>query len=364
MNPIALPLLLAFIPLQDDGSVPTEKPHPVTAAYEKFTKATPEKRSAIVDEITRSIEACPDPGVRQLLELRNRAVLELKIVKRENATYYDPAIYAPQIKRHFVDGKDPIVKQTADRFERVGAVPVFAGRVAYDFARNVGVDSQKDPSSEDALWNYLYGYPPGADVLVAWLEMKLDHDDSIDELARHFAHCYCDLDGTCFPDITLFDAFASESNIDMPDPDVIPYARLIEKDDSFVSPIPPDERQQILFRQINENFLRYFRHRTFVEYCANLYVNPDIPISYAHEQLRERILYAFHLDGHDLLKIRNRLIRYGDRHTFVNLIDKTTLDDPYWRGYAQVIANAENETRWVIARLAHDVLRQQGFLED
>jgi hypothetical protein len=363
-----LPLMLGLVLAQDDGSGPENRPDPITTAYEQFGKSPGEKRAAIVAEIARRIEECQDAGVRHLLALRDRAVRELKIVNRQAPAYYDPALYAPQARRHFAEATDAIVAETAGRFDRVGSVPMYNGRISYDFGLNVGVDSGKDPSSDDVLWNYLYGYPPGADVLVAWLELKLDHDDTVDLLAEHFSHCYCDLEGTCFANLSLYDAFAAaavaEQNIDMPDPDVIAFARLVLKDDSFVSPIPPDSRQRELFGHETDYFLRYFRHRTFVEYCANLLVNPEIPISYAHEQLRERILYCFHLDGRDLTKIRNRLIRYGDRGNFVNSIDKLTLEDPYWRARAQEVAAAENETRWVIARLAYDVLRAEGLYKE
>jgi hypothetical protein len=359
-----LPLLLGLVVTQDDGSVPPDRPDPITIAYEEFRKVADDKRAAMVAEIVRRIEACPDAGVRQLLDLRDRAVRELKVINREAPSFYDPALYAPQFKRHFADAQDPVVSEMAERFDRVGSVPMYNGRVMYDFGSNTGKDSGKDPASDEQLWNYLYGYPPNADLLVAWLTMKLDHDDTLDQLAQHFAHCYCDLEGTCAQTITLYDAFASEQNIDMPDVDVIPFARAVLKDESFVSPIPPDSRQRELFNSVNESFLRYFRHRTFIEYCANLFINPDVPISYAHEQLRERILYSFHLDGRDLMKIRNRLIRYGDRQNFVNSIDKITLEDPLWRVRAHEVATSENETRWVIARLAYDVLREEGLYKE
>ncbi|MFO0984630.1 MAG: hypothetical protein U1E76_23385 [Planctomycetota bacterium] len=340
----------------------SDRPDPLANAYEQFRRSPAETQATIVAEIARRIEQSEDQELRAVLALRDRARRELKIVPKAPPSFHDAATYAPgQQRRRWVEAVDS-AQELADRFYRVGAAPLYVGRVAYDFGNNVGVDSGADPTPEDALWNYLYGYPPAADVLVAWLEHELDHDDSLDALACHFAHAYCDLNGNCFANITLFDAFASEQSLDMPDVDCIAYARNLLHDDSFVSPIPPDERQQALYRKLTEGHLRYFRHRTFVEYVANLFINPEIPISWAHEQLRDRILYGFHVDGRSVTRIRNRMILTKDRLGWVDALDRLTQSDPAWLAHAQEQAALANTPRWAIAHIAYDVLRQNGLL--
>jgi hypothetical protein len=101
-----------------------------------------------------------------------------------------------------------------------------------------------------------------------------------------------------------------------------------------------------------------------VEYVAQLFVNPDAPMDYSHSTMRERILYAFHLDGFDPLALRNRLIRGQTRGGFVGEVDAASVDDESWRWWARDVAARRNSVRWTIALAAQDALREAGLLRD
>jgi hypothetical protein len=225
------------------------------------------------------------------------------------------------------------------------------------------VVSERPLTAEDRLYNVLYGYPPDVDRVVAWFEAKLDFDDHLDVFAEHFAHSYADLEGNCLESVSLYDAFASGEGIDMPDADVVPFARRVLGMANLRS-VPPGADGAVIYARVHDTFLEYYRYRTFVEYLANLFFNPEAPLSYEHETLRERILYSFHLDEQDPVKILRRWVRLGSRGAFVAEIDRLTEDDPSWRWYGRDVAARINATRWAIVGEACVVLQEHGLLRE
>jgi hypothetical protein len=352
--------------IEADDVEEEEEVDPLTVAYEGFLASSEQRQIEIVAEIERRIEQSEDPAIQRLLEMRERARGELKIVPREPMTFHDPQVYAPrQPSRRFVSEDSTTAVRMRNQFERYGAEPIYAGRIFYDFGLNHGVDHGTDLTADDRLWNYFFGYVPEADILVAWMVQRLDHCHELDAHSVHFSYAYSDLNGACSVEISLYDAFASLRQLAMPDVDVIAFARHILKDDSYISPIPQGtSRQRKLYDAVSKGFLQYFRHRTLVEYTANLLLNPEAPLDYAHETLRERILYCFHLDELDLDQIRVRLEACETRAGFVRQIDELTLTDDSWRWYARSIAASLNEVRWAIANVVYDVLREENLLRD
>lgn len=338
---------------------------PLDAAFQAFQEAPKETQKAVIAEIIERVEASDDASLKQLLELRDQAREELKVVPRPSPKYYDPEVWAPGLyRRRFADPEDSGTSMVTGMYRPWESKPPFMARIEYDFGDDVGLDSGVDPSLQDALWDLLYGYPPGADVLVAYLAMKWDFDEGMDPYARHFSHLYCDLSGNAYREVTLYDALASGESMDMPDVDVIPYARLILKDKSFKSPIPPNARRERLYEKIKNGFLEFFRHRTWIEAAANLYVNPEAEIRPEHEPLRKRLLYAFALDGGDLDKIRSRFVKAKERRDFIRQVDGLAINDRREDEKRLEFVTRINNARWAIARICYAVLREYGLLKD
>ncbi len=353
--------------------VPPEAPA-LQRAIELFADLAEDEQISLLADVERRLSESQHPRLQRLLKLRDRACRELKVVHKPDPGPFDADFYAPgQVQRGYVDQGSTVASEFSERFVGFGSNPRYHGWVWYDFGLNCGVgtwgplehsDAPTTPLlPEEQLSNHLLGFIPDVDRLVAWLEHQLDHNDNLDLLAEHFSNPYSDLDGHVVTEITLYDAFSSMSGVDMPDVEVIAFARNILGDDSFVSPIPPGSRQTRLFETIHAEFLRYFRYRTTVEYIANLYVDPEALIDGAHEAIRERILYFFHLYGLEVAPLRRQWFRLGDRGSLISEVDQKSAEDPSFRAHALEVADEINSARWQVAGCTYEALRARGLLK-
>lgn len=343
--------------------VQSEEPDPLALAVEMFRAAAPEQQAAIVEEIRQRVEKSDHEGIRRFLRLRDRA-RRLRSIPYDGPSFFEHSVYAPiQNPRHFIDVSDPEYQRQYELTRPWESdPPFFAVRVSYSYGENKLLRHTYELTPEHDLLDYLGGNGPDTDLVTAWLESRFDHDRSIDALANYFDHAYCDRIGNCFPGITLYDAFASQNPIEMSDIDVIAYAREILDDDSFVSPIPPNARRQKLYDDIKDGFLRYFRHRTLCEAAAWLYLKPDTVIRPDHEGLRRRLLYLFALEDGDVEAIRRRFQKYGDRDGFIEATDRLLEEDDRADAKIAEFSGAATDTRWAVAYIAYDVLREHRML--
>jgi len=357
-------LLLICAPFQEEEI--EDPPDPIEAAFETFSKAPIETKNAVLAEIYTRIGQSDDASLVKQRSMVSSAKKELTIKQKPKRKYYEPKKYAPLFPRCFASKKNAgsEIQMKVAIFRPWESEPPFMARIIYDFGTNIAYDSGSNPIPEDALWDLLHGYCPGDDIIVAWLMKKLDFNSDLDKQAIHFSHVYCDLEGKAFKEITLYDAFASGEKLDMPDGDVIPFARHILKDNTFVSPIPPTQKRTLLYEQIKDHFLIYFRHRTWIEAAANIYVNPDAEVRPQHNPLRKRLLYAFALDDGDIDKICARFIKAKDRKKFIRQTDKLAIDDPLEEKKTNRFIIEQNKSRWAIALISYAVLRDYNFLQD
>jgi AhpC/TSA family len=317
---------------------------------------------AIADAIAAAIDASKDPGIGGLIKLRERARRELKVVPAEPPRFFDPAVYAPaQGARSFVAADSSEAAQKYELFRPwENTPPAWVTTVRYDFSSNCGrAGAPADPGNRVA--DYLYGSIPDQDLLVAWLCWRLDVKDEFDKLADHFAHSYCDLNGAAFADVTLYDALASTSGMDMPDTDVIAFARNILKDNSFHTPIPANAKRQALYDQIEERFSDYFRYRSSLEYAAWIYVNPDCAIRADHVALREYYwtLFAKTKDSFDAAAKEWKACK--DREDFKEKVNAWRRQDGSVVKAAHTWSAARNATRGAIFAIAKDHLEARGL---
>ena len=327
-----------------------------------FDAAPREERDAVVAEIARRIEATREPSLRQLLGWRDRAVKELEVVAAPAPEYYDPKVYARGlVNRVVASPSDADAAEKRELYRPWENQTSYFGTVRYDFGRNCGLDLGGAPSADESLRNFLFGYPPGTDRLVAWVTARFDFDATIDPLALHFDHVYCDLNGKAYPEVTLYDAWASGTSHDMPDVDVIAYARLLLKDDSWVSPIPSHVAQP-LYEKVGAGFLKLFKYRVWIDAAANVFVNPEAPIRGTHEGLRARLLYLCGLDGGDLEKAAARIGGFDSRGDFLSKIDTLIQDDTASERKIAEFTSKRATARWEVARAAYAVLREHALL--
>lgn len=360
---VALLGLLAGVVLRQAAPAePDPTPAEIEQACTRFAAGAPDVKRAVVAEIEKRVEATREPELRRLLDWRDRALKELKTLPAPAAEFFDPQVYARGLVHRTAVGPDePDAAEKRDAYRPWLNQTFYAGTVRYDFGRNAALDYGGTLDPDGALHDDLFGYPPGSDRLIAWITARFDFDASLDPLALHFDHLYCDLSGHAYPEITLFDAWGSGNSIDMPDVDVIAFARNVLKDDSWVSPIAPSAAAP-LYEKLREGFLRLFRYRIWIEAAANIFVNPEVPIRGTHEGLRERLHYLFALDAGDLEKAVERIRKFPTRGDFLGEMDSSFAADP--EGYRKIDAflASRAKARWAVARASYAVLRERGLL--
>jgi hypothetical protein len=349
---------------------PTEDPNleQIQAAMAGFDELAGETQGLIVAEIDERVRASQDAAIVPLRVLLDRARKELRVERRPDPAYHAPREFAPnevargRVRRAWAPADGERAAEMRGRFRPWENEPFYSARVLWDFGRNVAGERNGAPDLSGRLFNALNGYPQDSDVLVAWLLRRFDFDAEHDALALHFGHAYCDLDGNAYADVTIFDAWASGDGFDMPDIDVIPYARAILGDRSFVSPIPPDARREKLYVDVGEGFLRHFRYRVWIDAAANLWLNPDVPLRDVHEGLRGRLLYLFAQEDGDPERIAARLAACGTREAFIDTIDEAQRADPRFDSRPRGFVADRLAQRWVVAREAQAVLREHELL--
>lgn len=354
----ALPLLLQ----ESSGPARIPAASELEEAWTAFANALPGLRESVAAEIASRIEATDDPGLKELLALRDRARKELAPRPARPRPFHDPATYGVRVRRAPVDPASADAAESRGSFKPWESAPPYHARVTWSLARDAAEDSGAPVEPLQQLENFLNGYPPDCDLLVAWVAKKFDFDPGLNAKLHHFDHVYCDLQGHAYPEITIYDAFASRTGMDMPDVDVIAYARLILGDRSYVSPIPPDARRQKLYDAIGDGFLECFRYRVWIEAAANLFVRPAAPLRDTHEGLRGRLLPLFAMEDGDVDRIAARLASFGTRAAFLEAIDEALARDPVVAAGGRRFERARAAQHWAVARAAYAVLRERGFL--
>ncbi len=355
-----LPLLLAFA-LQDEDAASD----PLARAVELFSASEPDLQTMVLRDIENELARSSDAGVRDMVARTERARRELKLQKWTGVEMFDKDVYAPVAAERQLVPADADDAQSAYELMRPweNQPSLHGWRYRYDYASNKAWEWDSDPGPEARLNDYLTGYTTNADVLLAWLESRFDFDKSFDKLADYFNHAYCDRYVSAFPNVTLYDSWASQNGMEMPDTEVIAFAVRVAGDKSFRSPIPNNSKRAQLYDRIRKEFLGYYRHRTWVEAAAGVYLNPECEIRSDHEPLRLRLITSFAMFDSDVEKVRTQFIKAGSRDAYVEVMDGL-MEDPKVAAAANAWREARNESRWVVARVAYKVLRRYRLLSD
>lgn len=357
-------LLWLLIPVTAPAQQPAPAPDPLTAAFEAFAARPPELQHAILADIRARLEADEREDVQDLMSKVREAREGLPLRPGEPVSFLDPRKYARGlVQREFLAPESPEAQRIRDRFPAFVRPPCHAA-IRYSYGLDVGLlDASARLPSRD-LENLMYGYPPDADHLTAWVEGQFDHDRKLDPIALHFEHAYCTLEARCVQDVTLYQAFCAGDERDMPDVDAIAYAQNVLKKRTFRSPIPPGKKREALYDEVTSGFFYYFQQRTFCEAVADLYLNPDAALREEHENLRNKILYWFVIDGMDFSRMRRRLLTAGDRDGLIDKLDALIEADRLWEKKVKDWVQRRNEVRWAVVEMAHRVLREYYLLQD
>ncbi len=180
----------------------------------------------------------------------------------EPAPFYDPETHAPAqpIPRKSLAADSRRVKKKREEFFfRVPDRKLDSAWV-YDYAARELRRTQELDDPDRIFRNGLAGFPPDLDLAEALVEMALD-DGAEQDKARAFGHAYTDRTGNVFTGLTLYDAWASGSNMEMPDIDNLGILHDLEDEwRRYVAPVP-GSKQRPLYDEVGALFQELHHHR-------------------------------------------------------------------------------------------------------
>ncbi len=369
MHPLSL--LVAVLPLlrQSSGDGPPDpSAEAVEGALMAFGNAFPDVQAAALADVEARILAMDD---LPLLKVRKAALAGDKPTVRAAPPFHSPETFTgaeatrTRLTRRAADPASTDYADKRGKFLPWFNDAPFGASVEWDFGSDRAVAMSPAIAPYGRLWNALNGYAPDTDRIAAHLLAKFDFENKHDAIATYFGHAYCDLNGKVYAEITLYDAWASGSGMDMPDVDTIAFARTVLNDKSYVAPLPADARRQRLYTAISDSFLAWFQYRVWIEGAAWLWLNPDADIfREGHEPMRRRLLHLFGQEGGDVARIARRLAGFGTRDRFIEEVDRAIAADPSPDRTIARFTEARAAERWAIARAAHAALRERQLLGD
>ncbi len=224
----------------------------------------------------------------------------------EPAPFYDPELHAPAqpIPRKRINFDDPrSVKERARLLGDDADRELWPGWI-YDWGTGVVRCLRDGKEVERGFHNALAGFPPELDLAEALLERWLD-DGAEREAQAAFAHNYTDRSGHAFAGITLYDAWASGTDFETPDMDVLGLIHDLEDEwKRWKAPISP-YKQKKLYEHVSEDlFLPAYHHRSLRTAMARIYLvgDADMRDGYHPNLDRFHALWEFHEASPDKLR--------------------------------------------------------------
>lgn len=244
------------------------------------------------------------------------------------APIYDPQVHAPgqPIPRRPLAAAAPDAIAVRNQLLSAPGVRRLDSGWMVDYAAHglVRLPHQDDPVR--VFENALLGMAPDWDLAEALVELTLDSGALQKEFAA-FAHAYTDRWGGVYPGVTLYDAYAADLTVEMPDVDTLGIVHDLFGDwEVYTAPVPPDQ-QADLYARTGDVSRRLIRHRGLRTNLARTYLcgSAELRDSYAGN------LDAFHALWDGLNADPARLAA-------------ELPDDAGWRGYLQgLLERTQNE---------------------
>ena len=123
--------------------------------------------------------------------------------------------------------------------------------LGYDYATREVRHTRDVKDPERIFKNGLAGCAPDLDLCAALVERMLD-DGSQQKTLAAFAHAYTDRDGRVYPGVTLYDAWSSGVEIEMPDVDTLGIVHTLLDDwKTWKAPVDASQHDK-LYAKIGE----------------------------------------------------------------------------------------------------------------
>lgn len=186
--------------------------------------------------------------------------------------FFDPKEHAPKqpIPRKPLDASRSSVSRRVTALRRVTADPLLESGWRYDWGSGAILRTRDWNDPELIFENGLRGFAPDLDLAQEIVERLLDDGSQRRTLAA-FDHAYTDREGGVYP-VTLYEAWASGTEIEMPDVDVLGIVHTcLGERRRWVAPVPSSQHKA-LYDKIGELYVPARRHRGLREALARTYL--------------------------------------------------------------------------------------------
>lgn len=307
MRPTAtLAALLCIAPFA--GAAPqkgTPEPEELIAAWNRLEAAD---RKDTVDWFVAECDRAQDFRAqleRYVLEQVGQAGVELPAAG--DPPTYDPERHCPAqpIPRRFVNTSKGKHAKLAKGFLDPSA-RAMRPAVRYDWATGGLVRLEAWDTPERIAQNAALGFTPYTDLVEAWVLQQLDTGE-MRATAEAFGHAYADRSGNAYREVTLYTAWSSGQEIEMPDVECLGIVHALDKDwKTYVAPVNPRLHRK-LYTQIGDHFVPYRAYRDLRESIARTFVTyePELAASYA--TTRDRLHGFWERAGSDPAKLAKEL---------------------------------------------------------
>jgi hypothetical protein len=201
--------------------------------------------------------------------------------RAERAPLFDPAIHAPAqpIARTWLAPDDRRVRALEKKVFKGRPERALDSAFRYDYASGqlLRLGDPEDP--ERVFKNGLAGLPPKLGLAEALVEMDLDGGE-LRAACAAFAHAYTDRSGNAYPGVTLYDAWGSGMEMEMPDVDCLGIVHELLADwKTWKAPV---RKQKSLYRAIGEIYADVRRHRQLRGALARSYLQAEPALAGGH----------------------------------------------------------------------------------
>lgn len=283
---------------------------------------------------------------------------------RAPAPYFDPPTHAPRQptpRRPLKADSARVRKQTERFFFRVPQRRLQSAWT-YSYATRGLVREANADDPERLFANALRGFAPDLDLAEALVEMGLD-DGAQQSVLTAFDHAYTDRLGALFPGLTLYDAWASGGEMEMPDVDCLGIVHSVLDDwTSWKAPVPAG-RQAALYERIGALFSDARRHRGLRQALARSYLTGAAVLRDGYQPN----LPAFHALWEDVqstpASLAERLPGAADWEGFLEDWGELMKDEPARLGAGRRRQDALDADGRAVRRTLVRILRETGALD-
>ena len=282
----------------------------------------------------------------------------------EDPPTFDPSQHTPAqvIRRTFVD---PSKGSHADRVKKLRGVwneREMEVAYRYDWALGSIVSVQPSDSLERIAKTAIAGFSPSSDLVEALVEMQLDRGE-MREVAAAFGHAYADRGGNAYPSVTLYEAWASGTTIEMPDVECLGIIHTLDGNwKTYKAPVPGSQQER-LYKQIGEHFTPLRRYRALRTSLARVFLQGTAKLPSGYEATALRLHGFWELQVSEPQKMREFLPvdKNWDRwwKTAAKKVDKSK--DVRERAAAR--QRSLDESRAWTRRTFHGILKEYGAFE-